>query len=222
IKHMMTKAVHWGSLLKNPLRSVTKLKEPPGRVRYLTTDEISRLLYCCPQHIKPIVITALNTGMRKGEILGLKWEDVDLIKRVILVRDSKNHRSRHIPINDILYAELLRLPHGPTDCEHVFVGKGNKPIRSIQNAWERALKAAGIVNFRFHDLRHTFASYLAMNGHNIRDIQELLGQKTILMTIRYSHLSNEVLRRAVDTLNLGQCQNCEVGTNMAQAATEKA
>ena len=96
IKHMMTKAVHWGILLKNPLRSVAKLKEPPGRVRYLTVDEISRLLYCCSQHIKPIIVTALNTGMRKGEIFGLKWEDVDLVKRVILVRDSKNHRSRCI------------------------------------------------------------------------------------------------------------------------------
>ena len=98
IKHMFTKAIHWDYLRKNPLRSVKKFREPPGRVRYLKENEIAKLLYCCAEHIKPVVITALNTGMRKGEILNLKWSDVDIVKRIITIRDSKNHESRHIPI----------------------------------------------------------------------------------------------------------------------------
>lgn len=216
IKHMFTKAIHWDYLRKNPLRSVKKFREPPGRVRYLKENEIAKLLYCCAEHIKPVVITALNTGMRKGEILNLKWSDVDIVKRIITIRDSKNHESRHIPINDELYTVLLKLPQNSNCDGHVFLGKHGEPIRSIQNAWERAVKNAGITDFRFHDLRHTFASHLAMRGVDIRVLQELLGQKTIAMTVRYSHLSNKVLRKAVDKLNITDYNDSEIGTNLAQ------
>jgi integrase len=216
IKHMFTKAIHWDYLRKNPLRSVKKFREPPGRVRYLKENEIAKLLYCCAEHIKPVVITALNTGMRKGEILNLKWSDVDIVKRIITIRDSKNHESRHIPINDELYTVLLKLPQNSNCDGHVFLGKHGEPIRSIQNAWERTVKNAGITDFRFHDLRHTFASHLAMRGVDIRVLQELLGQKTIAMTVRYSHLSNKVLRKAVDKLNITDYNDSEIGTNLAQ------
>jgi integrase len=224
IKHMFTKAQHWNLVMKNPLHSVAKFKEPPGRVRYLSEDEIDRLLYCCSEHLKAIVITALNTGMRKKEILDLQWPDVDLIKRIIRVRNSKNHQARIIPINDVLYALLLKLPRNRKSNDNVFLGKHGMPVRSFQNAWDRALRNAGIADFRFHDLRHTFASHLAMRGVNIRDLQELLGHKTILMTMRYSHLSDDILRQAVDRLNLCErnvTEVAQVGTNLAQGPFRK-
>lgn len=220
IKHMFTKAVHWGYLTETPLRSVRKLREPPGRTRYLNDDEIKRLLYCCPQHIKPVVITALYTGMRKGEILNLEWSDIDLAKRSIRVRDSKNHESRHVPINDILYTTLIKLPH-EVSHGYVFSGKHGKPIRSIQNAWERTLRNANISDFRFHDLRHTFASHLAMLGIDLQQIRELLGHKTIVMTMRYSHLSSETLQRAVDMLNFKEYNDHEDRTNPAHTRSKR-
>ncbi|MGB3480337.1 MAG: tyrosine-type recombinase/integrase [bacterium] len=221
VKHMFTKAVHWGYLNDNTLRTVTKFREPPGRKRYLRDEEIERLLYCCADHLRPIVITALNTGMRKGEILGLKWSDVDMINKAITVKFSKNHESRSIPINDELYATLIKLPNNSNGSDFVFLGKHGVPIRSIQNAWERALKNAKINDFRFHDLRHTFASKLAIQGVSMRIIQELLGQKTILMTMRYSHLSNKTLRNAVDKLASSSYNDTEFGTKMAKANIEK-
>ncbi len=219
IKHMFTKAVHWGYLPANPTKSVLNFKEPPGRVRYLTDDEIDRLLYCCARHIKPIVITALNTGMRKGEIIRLKWFDVDMVNRIITVRNSKNNESRHIPINDTLYAELLKLQSDSAAEQHVFVGKTGEPIRYFEHAFEGARKRAKIKDFRFHDLRHTFASHLVMNGVDIRVVQDLLGHRTITMTMRYSHLSNRALKDAVDKLKLSGYSGSQDGTNLAQAVS---
>jgi len=221
IKNMFTKAVHWELLKENPLRSVRKFREPAGRVRYLNDNEIKKLLYCCPQHIKPIVITALNTGMRQGEILQLKWQDIDMVNREINVRTSKNHESRTIPVNSVLYSTLLQLPQNPQPDGYVFLGKHGKPIRSLHNAWKRALRRARIDDFRFHDLRHTFASHLAMQGISVRIIQELLGQKTILMTMRYTHLSNKPLRNAVDKLSSSYYNETEFGTNLAQLKSVK-
>jgi integrase len=202
IKHMFNKAVQWNYLPENPLQAVAKFKEPPGRVRYLSEDEIGRLLNCCASSLRPIIVMALNTGMRKGEIMNLLWSDVDLKNRLILVRNSKNNESRHVPINDTLYSELNKLREGYRSDKPVFTWKNGKPIKSIHNAFYRTMERARISNFRFHDLRHTFASYLAMKGVDIRVIQQLLGQKTIAMTMRYSHLSNKTLRTAVDKLSL--------------------
>ncbi len=221
VKHMFTKAVQWGYLSKNPIRSITKLKEPPGRVRYLTDEEIRRLLYCCAGHLRPIVIMALNTGMRKGEILNLKWSDIDMVRRAITVRTSKNNESRYIPVNGTLYVELLRLNSDSTDDKYVFVGENGEPRRNIDHAFEGARKRAKLEDFRFHDLRHTFASHLVMNGVDIRTVQKLLGQKTIAMTIRYSHLSDKTLKDAVDKLKLSDYNDSESGTNLAQTVSGK-
>jgi len=97
LSHMFTLAIRWNIVSKNPMKSVEKFKEPPGRVRFLTLDEIERLIKACSPHLRPIVITALNTGMRKSEILNLKWKDVDLTQRTITIRKSKNNEIRIIP-----------------------------------------------------------------------------------------------------------------------------
>ena len=207
IKHMFNKAVEWQYLKHNPLLSVKRFKEPPGRLRYLTANEINSLLNVCTNHLKPIVIMALNTGMRKGEILNLQWSDVNLNDRVITIKRSKNNEIRTIPMNDLLYSTLKQLSNGCTNGQPVFTYDG-KPLRDIRRSFETACRNAEIEDFRFHDLRHTFASQLVMADVNIRTVQQLMGHKDIRMTMRYSHLSDSHLKNAVKKL--------ENGTNLAQ------
>ncbi|MGB3478410.1 MAG: site-specific integrase [bacterium] len=201
IKHMFNKAVQWGYLLENPLRSVVKFKEPPGRTRYLTKKEIAKLLSYCAYHVGPIVVTALNTGMRKGEILNLKWRDIDMKNRVIIVRNSKNNESRTIPINDRLLQQLKVI--GPElENQYVFSHSDGSQYRDIRGGYKGAVKRAGLIDVTFHTLRHTFASHLVMNGVPILEVQKLLGHKTLSMTMRYSHLSNKNLRDAASLIKI--------------------
>jgi len=212
IKHMLNKAIEWGYLLTNPLRTVRMLKEPPGRVRYLNGEEIECLLSQCADHIRPIVIMALNTGMRRGEVLNLTWSDIDLQNRIIHVRHTKNNEIKTIPINDTLLNTIRTLgPQLPN--QYVFANSAGIPYIDVKTGFKKALRRAGIPDFRFHDLRHTFASRLVMAGTDLRTVQVLLGHKDIKMTMRYSHLSDTHLREAVKRL--------ENGTNLAQAESEK-
>jgi len=202
IKHMFNMAVEWGHLKSNHLRIVRNFRESPGRLRYLTITESEKLIESCADHLRPIVIMALHTGCRKGEILSLTWADVDLENRVLTIRKSKNNEIKIIPINGFLYETLVALPKNG-DSQPVFTGSDGKPYVDIKRSFATALKKAGIKNFRFHDLRHTFASHLVMAGVDIRAIQELMGHKDIRMTMRYSHLSDAHLREAVKKLENG-------------------
>lgn len=206
IRHMFNKAVEWGYLNNNPLRTVKKLKEPPGRMRYLNAEEIERLMAQCAEHIKPIVVMALNTGMRKGEILNLKWGDVDFENRVIHVRHTKNNEHKTIPINDTLLNCLQGLGVQLSD-QYVFASPEGKPYTDVKRGFSKAVQRAGITDFRFHDLRHTFASRLVMAGTDLRTIQVLLGHKEIKMTMRYSHLSDTHLRDAVKSSKMAQIRH---------------
>ena len=199
IKHMFNKAVQWGYLKKNPLQCVMKFKEPPARVRYLTEEEIERLENSCINHLRPIVVMALNTGMRKSEILNLKWSDIDMRNRLVIIRHTKNNEIKMVPINNTLYFHLVLLSPKPNG-HYVFENKNGKPYTKIFKGFKAALRRAGISDFRFHDLRHTFASRLVMAGVDIRTVQELLGHKSLRMTMKYSHLSDKHLRDAVDKL----------------------
>ena len=207
IKHIFNKAVEWRYLGLNKLRVVKRFKEPPGRLRYLNENEIEALLKECAEHIKPIVIIALNTGMRKGEILDLSWSDVDMDNRVLTIKRTKNNESRTVPINETIYKMLGSLRDG-SNGQPVFANKDGNPYRDIKHGFARAVQRAGIEDFRFHDLRHTFASRLVMAGVDIRTVQQLIGHKDIRMTMRYSHLSDAHLKEAVKKL--------ENGTNLAQ------
>lgn len=199
INNMLNKAVEWGHLKYNKIRIVKKLKEPPGRVRYLINEEIERLLSYCNGHIKFIVMVALNTGMRKGEILDLKWSDVDMRNRVITLKRTKNNEIRILPINEVLY-ELLKDIASRNGKGYIFANAAGMPYREIKTGFMGALRRAEIHDFRFHDLRHTFASRLVMAGVDIRTVQELMGHKDIKMTMRYSHLSDSHLKDAVRKL----------------------
>ncbi|WAC06732.1 MAG: tyrosine-type recombinase/integrase [Thermodesulfobacteriota bacterium] len=201
LKHMYTKAMEWGYARINPAKGVKLLKEPPGRLRYLKPEEIKTLLQACSEHIRPIVVTALNTGMRRSEVLTLKWSHVDLENRKVTVVNTKNNESRVIPINRTLYQELLILAQKSNKGAHVFSGRDGNPFKDVKKSFSSALKKAGIEDFRFHDLRHTFGSHLAMKGVNPRTIQQVMGHKEIKMTMRYSHLSPEFVQEAVEKLD---------------------
>jgi integrase len=200
LKHMYTKAVEWGYVKTNPGKSVKKLKEPPGRLRYLRPEEVNALISCCSGHLRPLVVTAINTWMRRGELLNLRWPQIDLENRKITVLNTKNNESRVIPINQTLYEELNSLSNGPKG-EHVFYSRYGRPFRDAKEGFAAALKRAGIDDFRFHDLRHTFGSHMVMQGVDLRTVQQVMGHKDIKMTMRYSHLSPEYVQQAIERLD---------------------
>ncbi|MFH1779506.1 MAG: site-specific integrase [Candidatus Omnitrophota bacterium] len=199
LKIMFNKAVEWGKLKENPAKSVKFLREPKGRVRYLEREEIAKLLSNCSERLKPIVIVALNTGMRRGEILNLKWRDVDFQRGIIYLLDTKNGERREVPMNDLVKKALIAVRKHP-DSPFIFCDKDGRPYGKVTKSFYTALKKAGIMNFRFHDLRHTYASQLVMAGIDINTTRELLGHKDIRMTLRYAHLSPDYKKQAVDIL----------------------
>ena len=191
---------HWGKATSNPVKGVKLLKEDNKRLRYLEKEEIVKLLANCRQHLKPIVILALNTGMRRGEILNLKWRDVDIKRDVIYLLNTKSGEKREQPINEQVKTALIRTRKHP-QSPYVFYKKDGSPIGDIKKSFFTALIKSGINNFRFHDLRHTFASHLVMSGVDLNTVRELMGHKSIEMTQRYAHLSPNHKKRAVDILN---------------------
>jgi len=200
LKHMYTKAIEWDYATANPVKSVKLLKEPPGRLRYLNPDEARKLIEACQGYLRSIIITALNTGMRKGEILSLRWADVDLENRKITVKKPKNNEIRVIPINQTLYQELAKLSEQPNGA-YVFSNEDGETFGDIKKGFLTALKRAGIEDFRFHDLRHTFGSHLVMQRIDLKTVQQVMGHKEITTTMRYSHLSPEYVQEAIGRLD---------------------
>jgi integrase len=198
LKTMLTKAVEWGKLKENPAKPVKLLKGEARRVRFLMPDEIQNLLSNCADHLKPIVTVAAHTGMRRGEILGLTWDRVSFEQGIITLLDTKNSERRDVPMNQTVKAALGEVER-----------KGPRVFSSgdMKTAFRTALKKAGIADFRFHDLRHTFASNLVMAGEDLNTVAELLGHKGLQMTKRYSHLSPKFKARAVGILDQVMSRN---------------
>ena len=188
----------------NPMRRVRLLKENGSRERFITADEEVKLfakLTGRRDHIRSVVTVALNTGMRRGEILDLQWEHVNFIARTIFIAKSKTGRTRTIPMNDVVFAELKALKQDAGTRDFVFsVSKTGVNIDSIKTGWRNACAAAGLVDLRFHDTRHTFATRLRANGVHEWDIRDLLGHTTTRMTSVYTHQTPANLRQAVTTL----------------------
>ncbi|MBI5641551.1 MAG: tyrosine-type recombinase/integrase [Nitrospirae bacterium] len=204
ISHMFTKAVDWEIMDKAVASSirVKMLPENNRRLRYLSKEECQGLINACEPHLRPIVITALNTGMRRGEILGLRWDThIDLKHGFILLDQTKNGERREIPINATLKTVLQGLTRR-LDIPHVFYdGTTGRPYKDMKKSFKTALRRAGIRDFHFHDLRHTFASQLVMAGVDITTVKELLGHKTLTMTLRYAHLAPSHKVKAVGVLD---------------------
>ena len=211
LKHMISKAVDWDMVTEETLKKVRKvklLKEDNKRLRFLTIEEIQRLLNYCPSHLKPIVTVALHTGMRKGEILNLQWQQVDLSHGFVLLDKTKNGERREIPIDETLRTMLSKMPHS-IESICVFTDRDGNPYKNIHRSFHTALRKAEILNFRFHDLRHTFASHLVMQGVDLTSVKELLGHKSITTTMRYAHLAPGHKRKAVNILDKAFTNNDE-------------
>ena len=190
IRNMFKKAFEW-NYVKTAI--TTKLfKTPPGRLRYLSPEEAKKLISGCKEDLKNVIQFAILTGMRKGEILGLKWKDIDLKNSIIHINDSKTNERRDVFISRALSEVIARLDKID---EHLFI------FRDLHRRFQRALIRVGIEDFTFHDLRHTAASWLAIEGVPLITIKELLGHKDIKMTMRYAHLSPDARKQATDTLS---------------------
>ena len=204
LKLMFNLAVEWGWLQENPSAKIKRLRGANKRLRYLTQKEVFHLIDCCPSYLKPIIITAVTTGMRRGEIFNLKWDDIDFENRFIRVVKSKNQESRDIPIDEVLQGVLKSLNESRKNGNKYVFGHENGDRRtSVVRAFKSSLRKAGIEDFRFHDLRHTAASLLASGGCDIIKLQNLLGHKSLEMTQRYAHLipdTHEKTRRIMSSI----------------------
>ena len=194
-------------LESSPMAKVSKPSEPRGRVRFLSNEERAALLSACEQssnpYLLPVVVLALSTGMRAGEIMNLEWRDVDLTRGWLTLRETKNGDMRGVPLTGKAL-ELVK-EHARTrrrlDTPLLFPGKTpGKPV-DLRAPWNAAVKRAGLVDFRFHDLRHSAASYLAMNGASLNEIAAVLGHKTLAMVQRYAHLSESHKAGVVERMN---------------------
>ena len=207
LSHALSVAARdWEWMQENPVLKISKPRISNERTRFLSDEERTRLINACQESeskaLYPVVILALSTGMRRGEILNLKWSDVDLDRGSFLLQTTKNGERRFIPLVGIAL-DLLKSRHANQSTNSLLFPaphSQSKPI-DIRSAWETALSKAGISNFRFHDLRHTAASYLAMNQASLLEIGTLLGHKTVQMTKRYAHLSNAHIYSTIRALN---------------------
>ena len=225
---ILNAAVTWGYLKENPAKNVKPFRIPEKEPPYLTRDQVAALYRVCRGWVRTFVALALNTGMRASEILSLKWEDVDLRKRVIKIRSdeeftTKGRRNREIPVNDFLSRVLQRHPKHITN-PHVFCDDEGGPMSDypIRTALEQARKQAGLPRFRIHDLRHTFGTTLAANGKDIRTIQELMGHVDIKTTMKYLHAAPHRMKWAVQDLRLDGTTEAEMHEGGQDMDTGKA
>jgi integrase len=198
LKHLFTLAIDWEIVPINPCHGIKPPRVPAGRVRYLQPTELRAVLEACPDWVRPIIALLVSTGMRRGEVLGLRWLDVDRKGCRILLPQTKNGEGRIVYLNRIACDALDSLPGGkPT--EFVFPVQQSTP-EAVSMAFARACRLVGIEDFRLHDLRHTAASWLRMQGADIHTVALLLGHKDLRMAARYQHLSPTFLAEAVAKL----------------------
>jgi integrase len=208
LRHAFSVAVNeWEWLPEHPMKNIAKLPEPRGRVRFLDDAERARLLAACRESsaafLYPLVVLALSTGARHGELISLHWHQVDFARQAIVLHDTKNKERRVLPMAHHAL-EVMEGWHRARDVQNPLVFPSERiPTQPVQSrpAWIEALKRARIENFRFHDLRHSAASYLAMNGASTNEIAEVLGHKTLVMVKRYAHLSEVHTAGVVERMN---------------------
>ena len=199
LKRFFSLCVEWELIVLNPAAGIKAPRVPAGRVRYLQPGELRALLTACPEWLRPIVGLAVATGMRRGEILGLRHLDIDRSGERILLPQTKNGEGRIVYLNKLALKVTDGQPAAASMLtERVFDGVTGE---QVSMAFRRAAKAAKIEDFRFHDLRHTAASWLRMEGADIHTVAQLLGHKDLRMASRYQHLSPVFLADAVKKLD---------------------
>lgn len=178
-------------LQDNPVRHIRSLTEPVGRIRFLSNNERKRLYEACKASkwtkLYLLILMAITTGSRKGELINLRWSDIDLDRQTAYIETTKNGQPKVMPLTDDVVAELNTFSDKETEFIFNSELKPDRPM-CFTKQWIKALKLAEIEDFRFHDLRHTTASYLAQNGASLLEIADVLGHKQIQVTKRYAHL----------------------------------
>ena len=202
MKKFYNVAINEGVVTDNPVRKIKFYSEAESqKERILGRDEEERLLERAPAHLRPILVIALNTGMRWGEIVSLTWKNVDLEAGLIHIVKAKSGKPRFININRALQAEFSKLKAESNGSPYVLPNTvTGKPYASLYRCFIKACKSVGIEGLRFHDLRHTFATRLVQGGVDIETVRDLLGHHSIVMTQRYTHSSHEMKQRAVEIL----------------------
>jgi len=211
LKQILRLAKEWGFAHKNPAENTKKFSEPKRQPRFLTEEEILRLINHSSPWLRMFVYFALGTGMRTGEILNLRFEDIDFQRNVVMVKSNpkrgylvKNKRDREIPLTDFLYSKALWFSEywidyrtmkprkrTPEQRAYFFCNENGERITTIRQSFTRTIRRAEIADVTPHTLRHTFASHLIMSGVDIRTVQEYLGHTKISTTEIYTHLSNQ-------------------------------
>lgn len=204
LRHALNLAVReWEWLDRNPFERV-KIERAHNKIeRWITKEEEERLLGVSPSWVKEIIIFALNTGMRQDEILSLKWPQVDLLRRTVTLLKTKNKEIRTVPLNQTVCAMLSVKGKIRHISGYVFTSQAGTKIdaRNLLRSFYIARKEAKLEDVRFHDLRHSFATRLVQAGIDLYVVKELLGHKTITMTMRYAHHNPESLRHGVEILD---------------------
>lgn len=200
LKTLFNRAIDWNYASSNPLRKVKKLKVPEKEFRFLSLDEIDKVLENCPEHIYPMILTAIHTGMRKMELFRLKWQDINFEQGYLTVKSTeeghtKNYKNREIPLTIELSDCLSNLER---KIDYVFVNPhGIRYLSNIEESLNYIIKESGVKKFTLHHLRHTFASHLVMDGTDLSTVQHLLGHSDIKTTQIYSHLAPNHIRNAM-------------------------
>ena len=217
LRHIMSDAVVLDKIDKSPF-DIKKgkslfIEENNARLRFLSKEEIPLLLKECKPYLKNIVECAINSGMRKTEILSLKWNQIR--NGLIFLTKTKSKKARQIPINETLQdlfnqikseqnpkGNVVSLNGKPKQKRSSFVFTfSGQPVKDVKRCFNDAKEEAGILDFRFHDLRHTFASHFIMEGGSLKSLKEILGHSKFEMTMRYAHLSQEYKRKEINLLN---------------------
>lgn len=198
LKFMFSLAIKWRYVKENPVKEVKQFPERKIEMKILGRDILDRLIDKSCDHLRGIIILAINTGMRKGEILNLRWNDVDFDKLFLFIKTSKSGVSRKVPMNALVVDTLKKVKR---ESDYVFCNPVTKErIADVKTAYKAACRRAGIRDLRFHDLRHTAATYMVTGGVDLVTVAEILGHADIKMTMRYAHPTPENKQKAVNVL----------------------
>lgn len=203
LKKLFNKAIEWGKVKENPVSRIGMFRIEDKKPRFLSEEEFNNLMEFAPDPLKPIILVAVFTGMRRGEILNLTWKNVSFDLGLINVEHTKSNKAREIPMAKAVRDILWQLKK-KSKSEHVFVfaDKDGKPYKEAVRFWfDKAVKHAKIEDCTFHTLRHTFASNLVKANVNLKVIQELLGHSSLLITMKYAHLSPGLKEQAIEMLS---------------------
>jgi integrase len=201
LRHMLNKAVGWNLLDRNPFEKFKSsiFPEKNHRERFLTEDELNRLFSAATKPLQDIIAIAVYTGLRKSDILSLKWSDIKLEEKIFFYTEKKKNNRQGVKfMNDDLFEVIMRIP---AKGEYLFPAKDGGHLKDFSKTWRSALRASEIKDFRFHDLRHTSESHLAMRGVSLQAGQKHLGHSSPTMTENYTHLSGEFIRKEIQKLN---------------------